>query len=220
MKLGLLGKGKTGSKVIELFPSAVVFDSNSKATVESLKQLDAVISFLPGPAFLQHIPLLLEAKTPTVVGSTGFEWPLDIQAKLVDQDLKWIYGHNFSLGMNLVFKMIKILGKAPALFEKLECSIHEIHHTQKLDSPSGTALKWKDWLGLEASISSEREGDVIGDHQLRLKTENEEITLQHKALDRKIFAEGAIWAATKLTTNPTIEAGLHRFEDISLKELL
>lgn len=220
MKLGLLGSGKTGGKVLELFPQAIIFDRNTPPTLERLKELSVVISFLPGDAFLSYIPLLIESGRPVVTGSTGFSWPENIDEELRSKNLKWIYGHNFSLGMNLIFKMISILGKAPTLFSQIDFSIHEVHHTKKLDAPSGTALKWRDWLGQEATITSERVGDVVGDHILTMKTAHEEITLRHQATDRKIFAEGALWAAKKLCNDEAIEPGLHRFEDISLKELL
>ncbi len=113
--------------------------------------------------------------------------------------------------------MINTLTKAKNLFSNYSFHIHEVHHTKKLDAPSGTALTWRDWVGENFDISSERTGDVIGDHTLTLKTDNELITLRHEALDRKIFAEGALWACEKVASLPS---GLHNFQELTLKELL
>ncbi len=72
-------------------------------------------------------------------------------------------------------------------------------------------MSWKEWLNKEAEITSDREGDVKGIHELTLKTATEEITLRHKALDRALFAEGAIWAAKQLINNSSIETGICNF---------
>ncbi|MEX2363919.1 MAG: dihydrodipicolinate reductase C-terminal domain-containing protein, partial [Balneolaceae bacterium] len=76
---------------------------------------------------------------------------------------------------------------------------------------SGTALSWKQWLDREAKVTSEREGDVNGIHELTLRTEMEKISLRHEALDRSLFAEGAIWAAEQLITNKKIKPGIMAF---------
>lgn len=219
MKIALLGKGKTGGKVLEKFPNATVFDSKHQPTCENLQGHDVIISFLPGEAFLQYIPLLIESKIPVVTGSTGFTWPKDIQQSLSNNNVAWIHATNFSLGMNLIRQMIGILSKAQDLFSDVEFKIHEIHHTKKLDAPSGTALSWKEWLKNDCQISSERTGDVVGTHELTMKTQNESIFLRHEALDRGIFAEGAIWAAKYLTTTNKVSKGLNPFADVILKEL-
>ncbi|HBQ58314.1 MAG TPA: hypothetical protein DD671_01445, partial [Balneolaceae bacterium] len=86
-----------------------------------------------------------------------------------------------------------------------------VHHVHKKDAPSGTALSWKEWLDKEAEVTSAREGDVKGIHELTVKTGTEEITLKHKALDRALFAEGAIWAAKQMVENQDVENGVHAF---------
>ena len=104
------------------------------------------------------------------------------------------------------------------LFPNAKLNIHEIHHTKKLDGPSGTALSWREWLGNKADINVtfERIGDVVGDHQLTIDAPNEKITLRHEAKNRAIFAEGAIWAAKYLDNND-LSPGVHYFEDITNK---
>lgn len=221
MKVALLGSGKTGGRVAELLESApTIFSSSNPPTVEKLEGHDVIISFLPGEAFFEYIPMLVETGLPVVTGSTGFEWPSDLQEKLQKLNTRWLYASNFSLGMNLVHQMINTLSKASKLFEDASFNMHEVHHTKKLDAPSGTALSWRDWLGQKVEITHERVGDVVGDHKIILNTANERITLQHEALDRRIFAAGAIWAAKKILNDSSIESGLHNFQDITLKEIL
>ncbi|MDD0852869.1 dihydrodipicolinate reductase C-terminal domain-containing protein [Halobacteriovorax sp. GB3] len=220
MKLALLGKGKTGSKVIELIeqkslPIEVsIFDSKTPITIDSLKGHDVILSFLPGDAFLEYRETLKSSGIPVVTGSTGFSWEEDFK-----NDLKapWVYATNFSLGMNLVQQMIKTMSNAHKLFSDYSFNIHEVHHTKKLDAPSGTAITWRDWTGEDFEITSDRIGDVVGDHTLTFETQTEKITLRHEALDRKIFAEGALWATKKVLE---LEVGLYDFQEITLKELL
>lgn len=224
MKVALLGKGKTGGKVRELLMSKdmfhTVFDSTNKPTRENLKGHDVIICFLSGEVFKSYLDIVIDSKIPVVCGSTGIELSNELHDRLQQKKIKWIYATNFSLGMNLVQQMIKVLEKANRLFGQFNFSIHEVHHTKKLDAPSGTALSWKKWLNHEVDITSERTGDVIGIHDLTLNTPFEKITIKHEALDRTIFAEGALFAADLILTNPNIPDGLNLFQDIIQKELL
>lgn len=221
MKIALLGKGKTGGRVLELLERNSiphqVFDSKNQPTLNALKDSDVVISFLSGEVFETYMPLLVESKLPVVTGSTGMKWPVGFDDQLKKNGCSWIYATNFSLGMNIVHQMILILKEADKILSDFTFSMHEVHHTKKLDAPSGTALSWKNWLDKKCEITSERTGDVIGIHELKLSTPTEKITLKHEALDRKIFAEGAMYAASKISTLP---AGLHLFQDVVQKELL
>ena len=223
MKIALFGKGKTGGKVLDLMLEAQIphsiFDSTNIPTKEKLSGHDVVISFLPGDAFHAYIPLLVETKIPVICGSTGLSWPLDFDAYLKEKNLKWIYATNFSLGMNLVQQMILVLSRAHKIFDNYKFDLHEIHHTKKLDSPSGTALSWKSWSGHEMDITSDRIGDVSGIHELKLSTPYEEISIKHEALDRKIFAEGALYAAKKILSDKTLGPGFYLFQDIVQREL-
>jgi 4-hydroxy-tetrahydrodipicolinate reductase len=214
MKIALLGKGKTGSEVLKLDSSITVFDSTNTPTSKNLQGHDVIISFLPGPIFSQYIPLLIETKIPVVTGSTGFDWPKDFSSILAEENLSWIYTNNFSLGMNIVKKMIETLSKAAGLFEDTSFSIHEIHHTKKQDAPSGTAISFEKWLGEKAKITSERTGDVVGVHELTFECADEKITLNHTAKDRSIFARGALWAAKIIKEDSDIPKGLNTFNDI------
>lgn len=220
MKIALLGAGKTGSKVLEIVEPADItaFDEINLPTVEKLKGHDVAISFLPGPIVPQYIDMLIEAGLPLASGSTGFDWPADTDSKLRANNLAWITASNFSLGMNLVYGMIQVLAKAPQLYDNLEFKLHEIHHFHKKDHPSGTALSWQKWLGQDVDITSAREGDNPGDHRLTLVTDYEDISIQHQAKDRRVFAQGAVWTGQRLLRGD-LAPGLHNLQDIMKKEL-
>lgn len=213
MKIALLGLGKTGSKVLELAPQAECFNTKNIPTLEKLSQCDVIISFLPGDAFLEYIELLIESGKPVVTGSTGFDWPQDINEKLEDKKCAWVKSHNFSLGMNIVRMMIEKMSLLDKLFDDGKFSIHDIHHIHKKDAPSGTALSWKEWLGVECEITAERKGDIIGYHHMIFDSPSEKITLIHEANDRSIFAKGALFAANILSKRDT-PSGLHDFNQL------
>ena len=225
MKLALLGKGKTGSKVIPLMhgDDVTVFDSLKRPSFDSLKEHDVILSFLPGDAFLEYLPLLLETGIPVVTGSTGFDWPKNFNQVLIEKNIPWIHADNFSLGITLLKGLTNLLQKGEKLFgnESFEFSINEIHHTHKKDAPSGTAKLMSSWLTTKHSpkITSERIGDEIGTHTLTLKTPSEKIELSHQALNRDVFAKGALWASHRILKKD-LPAGLHLFCDLVIKELL
>lgn len=219
MRVALLGSGKTGSKVAGLHPDTTSFTTSNPVSVSALKDVDVVISFLPGPVFLEHIDLLIASKLPVVTGSTGFEWPGNIYSQLQEQKLQWIRSHNFSLGMNVVRAMIRSMSKLGELFDQGEFTIHDIHHIHKKDAPSGTALSWRDWLGVDAKITAQRKGDVVGYHHLMFDSDDEKITLIHEAKDRSIFARGALWAAQLLHEKRLSECGLLDFNEVVKEQL-
>lgn len=214
MKLALLGKGKTGGKVLDIVPGDMtveVFDRTNHPTFEKLSRCDVILSFLPGDAFAELIPVLLESKKPVVTGSTGFKWPEGFDKTLREKNISWIYATNFSLGVVVLKQLIERLNKVSHLFSEKTLSIHEVHHTKKLDAPSGTALSMKEWLKGDCEVTSERTGDVVGLHTLTLETPSEIIRLEHEAKNRTLFAEGAVWA-TKMIAKT--EPGLHSFQKV------
>lgn len=219
MRLALLGKGKTGSKVLELATCEVeFFDRLNEPTYEKLIKHDVIISFLPGEAFESLIPVLLETKKPVVTGSTGFKWPQNFDKTLQEKKLSWIYATNFSLGVVVLKQLIERLNKVDHLFAEKSITIHEVHHTKKLDAPSGTALSMKEWLKSPCEVTSERTGDVVGLHTLTLETGGEILRLEHEAKNRSLFAEGALWAANYITKNK-MEPGLHAFQKVVERHL-
>lgn len=218
MKIALLGKGKTGSKVAELCRDVTIFDRSNTPTYDKLIKYDVIISFLPGEAFESLIPVLLETRKPVVTGSTGFKWPEHFDKTLQEKKISWIYATNFSLGVVVIKQMIERLNQLSGLFTEKSMNIHEVHHTKKLDAPSGTALSMREWLKGECEVTSERTGDVIGLHTLTLETPGEIIRLEHEAKNRSLFAQGALWAANYILKNK-MEPGLHAFQKVVERHL-
>jgi 4-hydroxy-tetrahydrodipicolinate reductase len=215
VKYSVVGTGKTGGAVASLLgENAVPFDEFNKPTVAKLKETDIAIVFVPGSAAEQVQEQILEAGIPAVWGTTGYEWPEDLPNRVKEIKQRWVIGSNFSLGMNLVRKAINILGKGSEMLVDPKFHIHEVHHVRKQDAPSGTALSWRDWLGKDALISSDRQGDVIGIHNLHIKTAEESIYLKHEAHSRLVFAEGAVWTANYILKNRFIEPGVYQFSNI------
>lgn len=216
MKFAIIGTGKTGGRVVELLEDDMTvgpFDSTNKPTVAELKTADAAILFVPAEAVEELMEPLLESGIPAAWATTGYDWPDDLDKKLKARNIKWLKASNFSLGMNIVRRCLGVIGQSSSILNNPSFHIHEIHHLHKLDAPSGTAISWKKWLGKDAEITSERKGDIKGIHQLEVKTDSESIFLKHEAHDRKVFAEGAIWAAEQLA-NEHMEAGFHDFSTI------
>ncbi|MFD2532621.1 dihydrodipicolinate reductase C-terminal domain-containing protein [Gracilimonas halophila] len=213
MKISVIGTGKTGGKVVELLGDdlAEAFDGSNPPTVEKLQQADAVIIFVHGDAVPDILDEVIESGTPAAWGTTGYDWPQDLEDRVKAKNAKWVLASNFSLGMNIIRKSIEAISAGSSILDDPKFHIHEVHHVHKKDAPSGTALSWKEWLNKEAEVTSAREGDVKGIHELTMRTGTEEITLKHKALDRALFAEGAIWAAEQLINNSKIEAGICTF---------
>lgn len=217
MKIALIGDGKTGGHVKKLLDEKdlMVFNEENKPTAEKLKKADVAIIFVPGVAAGELIEPILESKIPAAWGTTGYQWPEDMPERVKAYGSRWVVASNFSLGMNIMRKCLEAVGQGSALLKDPEFHIHEMHHKDKLDAPSGTALKWKEWLGRnDVQISWNREGDVKGVHSLHVKTAVESLFLKHEAHDRAVFAQGAIWTARFLYNNSNIMPGMYSFESI------
>ena len=213
MKISVIGTGKTGGKVVEMLGEHLLhtFDAMNPPTVDALQESDAVIIFVPGDAVPDLMPLVLESGTPAAWGSTGNEWPDDLDKQVKEASTRWVLATNFSLGMNIIRKSIETISAGSNILKNPSYHIHEVHHVHKKDAPSGTALSWKEWLNKEVKVTSAREGDVNGIHELKVRTATEEITLKHEALDRALFAEGAIWAAEQLINQEELADGVYAF---------
>lgn len=219
MKISVIGTGKTGSAIADLVgEEAFTFNRSNKPTPEKISQSDVAIIFVPGEAAEEIVDVMLQTDVPAVWGTTGYAWPEDLPDKVKLTGTKWVIGSNFSMGMNLVRKALQLLGSGSDMLDSPEFHIHETHHVHKKDAPSGTAFSWREWLDRNASISSSRIGDVKGTHELHIKTQYESIYLRHEAHDRKLFAEGAVWAAKRLLEDESIMPGVYQFSELFDKE--
>lgn len=219
MKFSVIGTGKTGGAIVDVLGErAVPFNRSNPPATDEVAKTDAAIVFVPGEAAPEVVDILLETKIPAVWGTTGYQWPEDLPDQVKQAGTKWVIGSNFSMGMNLIRKALNLLGEGAEMLDSPEFHIHETHHTNKKDAPSGTALSWRQWLNRDANISSRRVGDVKGIHELHIKTPNESIFLKHEAHNRKLFADGAIWAAEHLVNDKMIMPGVYPFSQLFDKE--
>jgi len=196
MKIALIGYGKMGKAVEELSRAAGHTCSNTLVS-----DADVCIDFSVGGAVKKTA---LSIGIPWVLGTTG--WNKDEILPIVEErGIPLLYAPNFSIGMALFRKMAK-LGRS--LFEGYEMEGLEIHHTEKKDAPSGTALKLMEEIeGL--NFTSIRKRKEVGTHQIMFRDQEESVELIHRAHDRKVFARGAILAAEWLEG----KKGIYTFDD-------
>ena len=197
MKIAIIGNGKTGSKVAEVSVGheVIVYDSQNTPTTEDLQKCDVAICFLPGSVFEQYIDMLIDAQTPAVIGATGSNWQDGLNERLIDKQVSWVYASNFAATMPLVKELIEQLSIVDTSIQPV---IEETHHIDKVDSPSGTALSWQEWLGKDVKFIDYREADTYGVHKLTVETDHEVLSIEHTAKDRAAFAQGALEAAERL----------------------
>ncbi len=226
MKLALIGYGKMG-KAIEEHVHAhnlrhantieiVLRISNSNKhllTRENLQQCDAAIEFSRPDAAVANIKCCIDAGVPVAVGTTGWYDRLpEIENYCKEKNGTVLHAANFSIGVNIFFEINKRLAELMAMQKQYTVSVTETHHTQKLDAPSGTAIKIaegimekmpfkKHWVNkatpdpAELEILSHRIENVPGTHVVTYQAEADEIQLAHIAHSRMGFAEGAVLAA-------------------------
>jgi 4-hydroxy-tetrahydrodipicolinate reductase len=207
VNLLILGRGKTGSLVAELarargheIASLCAAENNraSALTREKLGYVDAVIDFTTPQAVMGNIEACVAAGKNMVVGTTGWYGDLEKVRQLVEKNgTGFLFAANFSIGINLLFEAARTA--AGILQHQYSGQIFERHHTLKKDAPSGTAMTLqkiiRDTSGKEVEITSFREGDVVGMHEIVLDSPNDTIYLCHDSKSRRGFAEGAVRAA-------------------------
>ena len=222
LNLLVLGPGKTGSLVAEVARErgnrAQIIDvdvnrDGAWLTPEHLLDVAAVIDFTSPEAVLANIEACLRAKKAMVVGTTGWYGEMArIRSAVERANTGFVFGANFSYGVNLFFQIVK--AAAPALSHGYSAHITEIHHIHKKDAPSGTAAAMQRVLeqtaGARVDITSEREGEVTGTHALELDATGDCIVLTHAAKSRRTFAEGAVLAAEWIVG----KIGFYDFKDI------
>lgn len=214
MKIALFGYGKMG-KVIEKIAlergHEIVLKKSSQDSFEGLNNADVAIDFSIPNAAVQNITACLENNTPIVSGTTGWLHDYHKMVNLCKENNgAFIYGSNFSLGVNLFFELNDYLAKMMAKFSQYDVSMEEIHHTQKLDKPSGTAISLANAIINHTSKNSwsienptpddvfidvKRIDAVPGTHSIFYQSVVDTIEIKHIAHNRDGFALGAVIAA-------------------------
>lgn len=214
MKIALLGYGKMG-KVIEKIAlqrgHEIVMRKSSSDSFEGLENADVAIDFSVPTAAVNNIAACLNSNIPIVSGTTGWLEEYDQMVSLTkEKNGAFIYGSNFSLGVNIFFELNDYLAKIMSKFNQYQVEMEEIHHTQKLDAPSGTAITlakgiiknshYKNWVlenpkSDEILIDAKRIENVPGTHSIFYKSEVDLIEIKHVAHNREGFALGSVIAA-------------------------
>jgi len=210
MRLALIGNGAMGQMVTAEARKrgdeigVVITSTNKNLTVDQLAEKlsghEAAIDFSVGDAVLKNVEGAVRAQVPLVEGTTGWK-KKEAQAKQIvaEQNGALVYGANFSIGVNLFYRLTEHAAKLFAAIEGYEPFIEEAHHNRKKDAPSGTALKLRDimteHLGSNISTSSTRAGHIPGTHRVGFDSEPDQVLLTHTARSRQGFASGALVAA-------------------------
>lgn len=222
MKIALLGYGKMGREVEKIaleqgHQIGVTFDNENdwKEKSVELKDCDVAIEFSMPLIVVGNIQKCLKAGIPLVVGTTGwYDEFQDISDKCNSANGTLFYATNFSIGVNIFSVINRRLASLLANYPMYSPSMVEIHHTQKLDSPSGTAISLANDIisenplftkftttipeAGEIPVQSIREGNVPGTHSITWKSEIDQITITHEAFNRRGLALGALMAASWL----------------------
>ncbi len=220
MNIALIGYGQMGKEIEKIAKErghsiSLIIDKDNKADLntKNLLTVDAVIEFSRPESAVENYLTCFKSGKPVVSGTTGWLDRMDeVTQNCKTNNAAFFYASNFSLGVNLFFELNKQLAKLMNKFKEYDVSMNEIHHTRKLDAPSGTAITlaegvmesyselktWKNNLTVEnneLAITSERIGDVPGTHEVFYNSEIDNITIRHEAKSRKGFALGAVLAA-------------------------
>ena len=221
MNIALIGYGKMGKAIEEIAVSrghkiSMKFNGQNPLESSQLRTTDVAIEFSQPNLVVKHIKLCADGQIPIVVGTTAWEEHLqEIKDHISKREASLIYSSNFSIGVNLFFEMNKHLARLMNDKTDYVASITEIHHTQKIDAPSGTAVtlakdlisnhsvysSWKlkedaqDFGESDLPISAIREENVPGTHLISYTSEIDTLTIKHQAHNRKGFALGAVIAA-------------------------
>ncbi len=234
MNIALIGYGKMGKEIEAIAIqrkhniSLIVEKDNADLVTDSdLKRADVAIEFSTPHSVIQNIHTCVNAGLPIVVGTTGWYDKFDEIKQFCEINNGGLfYASNFSLGVNLFFKVNQYLAELMNHYPEYDISMEEIHHVHKLDKPSGTAItlakqilekieRKKSW-SLEKGkkedlfIRDVREGEVPGTHIIRYQSAIDDIEIMHKAHNRKGFALGAVVAAEFLAG----KKGIYTMQDI------
>jgi len=214
MKIAILGYGKMGKTIERLALErghTIVFKCSSKFKEGRLEGADVAIEFSTPDVVINNIVSCLQIGIPVVSGTTGWLENYNHILKFCEErNGSFIYASNFSIGVNLFFHLNEELAKLMNSWKEYKVSIEEIHHTQKKDAPSGTAISLangiikhsekKEWNlnsttkdGIE--INAKRIGDVKGTHTVFYTSEIDTLSIKHEAHSRDGFAIGAILAS-------------------------
>ncbi len=229
MKIALLGYGKMGKTIERLAVERgheIVLKISDDIEKADLQKADVAIDFSVPDAAFKNITTCFEKQVPVVSGTTGWLKQYDKAVEICNEnEAAFIYASNFSLGVNLFFELNRNLAKLMNKFPEYKVAIEEIHHTQKLDAPSGTAITLAEQImensektgwqldkaaDNEIPVTAKRIENVPGTHTISYNSEVDTIKIEHIAHSRDGFALGAIIAAEWLQD----KKGVYSMKDV------
>jgi 4-hydroxy-tetrahydrodipicolinate reductase len=220
LKIGLLGYGKMGKTIEQIAMQRgheiiAKIDINNRQDLDKItnETVDVIIEFSSPESAYENLKFCMSRAIPTVCGTTGWlGYRHEIEKMCLDNNGAFFYSSNYSIGVNLFFRLNKMLAKLMNSQKQYSLTTTEIHHTEKKDAPSGTAItiavgiienrddKTK-WVNNELAAADEvpiwsaREGKVAGTHIVKYISDVDQIEIMHQAHSRQGFAEGAVIAA-------------------------
>ena len=235
MNIALIGYGKMGKAIEEIalqkghqIVLRITSRNTDEMTISNILKADVAIEFTSPHSAVQNIKTCLDAGVPVVSGSTGWlaQWD-DVKQYCGDKNVAFLYASNFSIGVNLFFELNTYLAKLISKYDEYDVMIEEIHHTQKKDAPSGTAItlaeqvlqqinRKKSWTKEAATsqeeleIKSQRIDPAPGTHVVTYRSDIDDIQITHEAHNRKGFAFGAVLAAAFLKD----KKGIYTMKDV------
>lgn len=225
-RLALIGMGRMGRAIDDLAEShdcTVVARHGSdevarhSLTAASLANADVAIEFTVPAAALSNVEQCLQAGTPIVIGTTGWQHELDRLHEMVRvHEGRVLWSPNFAPGVQLMLALAEAAGTLFRQALGFDAHLVETHHAAKLDAPSGTAIAIRDsvehTLGRVVPVTSVRVGSVPGTHELTLDAPFEQLRITHEARDRRVFADGALAAARWLAADRA--PGVYTMRDV------
>jgi 4-hydroxy-tetrahydrodipicolinate reductase len=236
MNITLIGYGKMGKEIDRLASERGIsiierLDIGSPIKNSEIQRTDVAIHFASPESVLPHVQRLASAGKNIVVGTTGWQKDFEkVRAIVAETKIGLVYASNFSIGVHVFFRLVKEAATLMNKFSEYDVSVHEAHHKDKVDSPSGTALTAAKILLAhigrkktvlsdplqgkikpdQLQITSTRSGAIVGTHTITFDSLADSIELKHSAKDRSGFALGALVAAEWVKN----KHGLFTFEDV------
>lgn len=232
--LAIVGYGKMGKMIESIAPLnefniSGIYDVINPVKEHLKESTEVAIEFSTPASVIENVEYLSSRGIDIVCGTTGWYNKANIVKEIIKKNgTGFIYASNFSVGVNIFFQIVKYAASIIDKYEQYDINLTETHHTQKLDKPSGTAIRTAEYImdnikrkdkfvsdlvdaaQNEINILSKRIENVVGRHEVEFASESDSITLIHNANSRSGFAEGALLAAKYIKG----KKGFYKFEDI------
>lgn len=225
MRLALIGYGAMGQLIAQLAKAAndeigeTLTSKEAQLSIDEMAKRisghDVAVDFSNGPAVMRNVEVCARAGVPLVEGTTGWkESEAEVRSIVQQNDGTLVYGANFSIGVNVFYRIVERASELFASLDQYEAFIEEQHHSRKKDAPSGTAINIKNLMGQHGkppvSVASTRAGDIPGTHRVGFDSAADQITLTHMARSREGFAAGALLAARWIKGRK----GVYKFSEV------